>query len=42
MSDSIKYTRRDFMKFGGAVGASAGALGLSSSRLVAMEQELGW
>ena len=41
MSDSIKYTRRDFMKFGGVVGASAGALGLSSSRLVAMEQELG-
>ncbi len=41
MSDSIKYTRRDFMKLGGAVGATAGALGLSSSRLVAMEQQLG-
>ncbi|MCW8908957.1 MAG: molybdopterin-dependent oxidoreductase, partial [Sedimenticola sp.] len=41
MSDSIKFTRRDFMKFGGAVGTAASALGLTSSRLVAMEQDLG-
>jgi anaerobic selenocysteine-containing dehydrogenase len=41
MSDSLKYTRRDFMKIGGAMGAAAGAVGLSSRRLVAMESELG-
>ena len=38
MSDSLKISRRQFMQIGGAVGAVAG---LSSSRLVAMEQELG-
>ncbi len=41
MSDSHKFTRREFMKIGGTVSAVAGVAGLSSSRLVAMEQELG-
>lgn len=40
MSDSTKFSRRDFMKIGGAMGA-VGVAGLTSSRLVAMEQELG-
>lgn len=41
MSDSFKYSRRDFMKLGGAVGATASVMGLGSKRLAAMEQGLG-
>ena len=41
MSDSLKISRRQFLKIGGAVGSAAGMLTLGSRRLVAMEQELG-
>lgn len=41
MSESIKYTRRDFIKLGGAMGGAVGAMSLGSSRLAAMEQDQG-
>lgn len=41
MSESCKYSRRDFIKLGSALGAASGAVGFGSRRLMAMEEALG-
>ncbi len=41
MNETLKFSRRSFMKLGGAIGGAASVVTLGSSRLEAMEQDLG-
>lgn len=41
MNETLKLSRRSFMKLGGAIGGAASVMTLGSTRLKAMEQDLG-